>query len=217
VRRRVDWSVYLVTDTRLSAPRGVVATVAAAVDGGATAVQLRDPELDDRDFTALGRRLRRLLARTDVPLIVNDRAHLVDAIGADGLHVGQRDLGVRTARAMIGPERYLGVSVQTTDQVARVLALGVAVDYLGVGPVWAQSTKPDAAPPCGPEGLARIVAASPWPCVAIGGVDHGRVRAARACGASGIAVVSAVCGSADARAATMRLRTAWDDGERGHR
>jgi thiamine-phosphate pyrophosphorylase len=84
------------------------------------------------------------------------------------------------------------------------------LDYLGAGPVWPQTTKPDAAPPGGPERLAAVVAASPWPCVAIGGVGRGRIGAVRRAGASGIAVVSAICGQPDPAAAAAALRAEWD-------
>ncbi|WP_286346728.1 thiamine phosphate synthase [Frondihabitans sucicola] len=78
-----------------------------------------------------------------------------------------------------------------------------------MGPVWAQKTKPDAADPCGPEALAQMVAASPWPCVAIGGVDAGRLAMVRATGAAGAAVVSAICGRDDVEAATRLLVRSW--------
>ena len=91
-RRPVDLSLYLVTDTGLCGPRGVTTTVEAAVAGGATMVQLRDPGATDADFVALGLAVRQVLAGTGVPLIVDDRVHLVQDIGADGAHVGQRDM-----------------------------------------------------------------------------------------------------------------------------
>jgi thiamine-phosphate pyrophosphorylase len=212
-RPAVDWSVYLVTDTQLCAEVGVPATVAAALRGGATAVQLRDPDGEDREFAALGGLLAAQLAGTGVPLIVNDRAHLVARIGAAGVHVGQGDLDVTAARAVIGPGGILGLSVQTLDQLAGVLGRGDVIDYLGVGPVWAQSTKPDAAPPCGAESLARIVAASPWPCVAIGGIGPAQVPLVRAAGVAGAAVVSAICGRRDPEAAARELRDAWGAAE----
>ena len=209
-RPAADLSVYLVTDTRLCAAIGVPETVAAALRGGATAVQLRNPDCEDREFALLGALLAAQLAGTGVPLIVNDRAHLVARIGAAGVHVGQGDLEVTAARALIGPGGILGLSVQTLDQLAGVLDRGDVIDYLGVGPVWAQSTKPDAEAPCGPESLALIVDASPWPCVAIGGIGAGQVPLVRASGADGVAVVSAICGRPDPQAATRELRDAWD-------
>jgi thiamine-phosphate pyrophosphorylase len=210
--RPLDLSLYLVTDTVLCGPAGVPGTVSAAVAAGVTAVQLRDPAASDEELVLLGRALAACLRGTGVPLLVNDRVHLVGPIGADGAHVGQGDLDVAEARRLLGPGAVLGLSVQTPAQVDHAGALGPGViDYLGVGPVWSQTTKPDAAAPGGIAVLRQIVVASPWPCVAIGGVDGRRAPLVRAAGAAGIAVVSAVCGQPDVAAATAALRRAWDD------
>lgn len=210
-RTRLDLSLYLVTDTAMCGEFGVPATVSAAVSAGVTVVQLRDPAASDSELVALGRQVAAGLAGTGVPLLVNDRVHLVAAIGAAGAHIGQDDLEVARARRVLGPERVLGLSVQAVGHVdaARGHGLG-AVDYLGVGPVWPQATKPDAAAPGGLDTLADVVAVSPWPCVAIGGIDAERARLVRRTGAAGIAVVSAICGRPDVVAATRRLRRAWD-------
>lgn len=210
-RPGLDLSVYLVTDTWLCGSRGVPATVEAAVRGGATVVQLRDPHADDDEVVALGRAVAAVLHGTGVPLLVNDRVHLVEAIGAHGAHVGQSDLAVSQARAILGPDAYLGLSAQTPEHVAAARRHPLDdIDYLGVGPVWAQTTKPDAAAPVGLERLRRLRAASPWPCVAIGGIDAQRARLAREAGASGVAVVSAVCGRPDPEAATREICAAWE-------
>lgn len=208
--RPVDLTLYLVTDTGLCGARGVAATVAAAVRGGVTAVQVRDPQAPDDEVVRLGRSVAAALAGTGVPLIVNDRVHLVEAIGADGAHVGQGDLDPIAARALLGPAAVLGLSVQTLAHVEAATALPPGtVDHLGVGPVWWQATKLDAADPGGLETLAAIVRRSPVPCVAIGGIDAARVPSVRATGAAGVAVVSAVCGQPDPAAAARRLRAAW--------
>ena len=210
-RRALDLSLYLVTDTRLCGAVGVPATVAAAVGSGASAVQVRDPDAGDDDFVLLGRAVAEALQGLDIPLIVNDRVHLVSAIGADGAHIGQQDLDPRSAREMLGPDAVLGLSVQTVEQVAVARRDGLdLLDYLGVGPVWLQVTKPDAAAPSGLDRLRDITAASPWPCVAIGGIDADRAALARRHGAAGVAVVSAICGQPDAAEATRRIRNAWD-------
>ncbi|HEY5471870.1 MAG TPA: thiamine phosphate synthase, partial [Candidatus Limnocylindrales bacterium] len=88
------------------------------------------------------------------------------------------------------------------------------LDYLGVGPVWGTATKLDAAAPGGPEALSQITSASPWPCVAIGGITPERLSMIRRAGAAGVAVVSAICGQPDVVAATRTLRTGWDEGSR---
>ena len=210
-RRALDLSLYLITDTRLCGAVGVPATVAAAVGAGVSAVQVRDPEAGDDEFVLLGRSVAEALQGLDIPLIVNDRVHLVAAIGADGAHIGQHDLDPHSARKLLGPDAVLGLSVQTVDQVAVARREGAdLVDYLGVGPVWPQATKPDAAEPSGLDRLRDITAISPWPCVAIGGVDADRAAQARRHGAAGVAVVSAICGRPDVAAATRRIKIAWD-------
>ena len=207
----LDLSLYLVTDTALCGQLGVAATVSAAVGAGVTVVQLRDEQATDDDLVRLGRQIRAVLEGTGVPLIVNDRVHLVDAIGAQGAHVGQGDLGIGPARALLGPAAYLGLSAQTLEHVeaAREQA-GGTVDYLGIGPVWGTTTKLDAAVPGGLERLRQITALSHWPCVAIGGITLERVPQVRQAGAAGAAVVSAICGRPDVAAATRALRAAWD-------
>lgn len=210
-RAPLDLRLYLITDTRLCGAHGVARTVAEAVAAGATLVQLREPQGGDAEFVALGRELMQVLRGSGVPLIVNDRVHLVADIGADGAHVGQGDMHPVQARRLIGPERWLGLSVQTSVHLQAALELPAGtLDYLGVGPVWVQHTKPNAAPAGGPELLADIAHASPWPCVAIGGIDVSRVAQVRRCGAAGVSVVSAICGQPDVAVATRRLRAGWD-------
>jgi thiamine-phosphate pyrophosphorylase len=214
-RPLLDLSLYLVTDTALCGQFGVAATVSAAVGAGVTVVQLRDEHATDDELVSLGRQILAVLDGTDVPLIVNDRVHLVDAIGAHGGHVGQSDLGIGQARALLGPTAYLGLSAQTVEHVAtaREHADGT-VDYLGVGPVWGTATKLDAAAPGGLERLHQVTSASPWPCVAIGGISRQRLPRVRRAGAAGAAVVSAICGQPDVAAATRALRAAWDGASR---
>jgi thiamine-phosphate pyrophosphorylase len=208
---RLDLSLYLITDTALCGQFGVSATVTVAARAGVTVVQLRDPSATDDELVDLGRRVVTALKGTGVPLLVNDRVHLVEAIGAQGAHVGQSDLDIAEARALLGPAAYLGLSVQTVGHVARARAYGVrSLDYLGVGPVWAQTTKRDAGAPGGVERLRAIVSVSPWPCLAIGGVDADRVPLVRATGAAGVAIVSAICGRPDVAAASRAIRAAWD-------
>lgn len=214
-RPPLDLSLYLVTDTILCGQFGVAATVSAAVGAGVAVVQLRDVDATDDELVSLGREVAAVLSGTGVPLIVNDRAHLVDAIGADGVHVGQSDLEIDQARALVGPTAYLGLSVQTLEHVSVAREQGVeALDYLGVGPVWGTATKLDAAAAGGTEALSQITSVSPWPCVAIGGINVDRLSMVRRAGAVGVAVVSAICGQPDVAAATRTLRIGWDGASR---
>ncbi len=209
--RRIDPSVYLVTDTALCrGPAGVVETVRQAVLGGVTAVQVRDPPATTRELAALAAAVLEALRGTGIPLIVNDRVDVALAVGADGVHVGQDDLDPVAARRLIGPELHLGLSVSSDAELAEALGLPPGtVDLLGVGPIRDTPSKTDASPALGFDGLARICAASPLPCVAIGGLGVGDVVDLMASGAVGVAVISAICGRADPRAAARDLATAW--------
>jgi len=205
-----DLSLYLVTDQALCTEIGVEETVRLSVAHGASIVQLRDPVGSDEDIVRLGRALLPHTRSAGIPLIINDRVHLVEAIGADGAHIGQGDMSVNEAREILGPDALLGLSVQTLAHVTAAQESGLAtVDYLGVGPVWAQNTKPDAAAPGGVEVLSEIVQVSPWPCVAIGGIGLARIPEVRKSGAHGAAVVSAICGQPDVAAVTRELAHAW--------
>ncbi|API56221.1 thiamine-phosphate diphosphorylase (plasmid) [Rhizobium leguminosarum] len=198
-----DLWLYLVLDPDLCAGTGVVETARLAVAGGATMVQLRDKHAGTIRMIETGRALKQALDGTGALLIVNDDVEAAIAIGADGLHIGQEDMDAMRARAMIGPEMILGLSVES-EALANAVDPDL-VDYTGVGPVFATPTKADHKQPIGFDGLARLVKASPVPSVAIGGLKADHVAQVFAAGASGLAVVSAICGTPDPEAATRRI------------
>ncbi|MEQ1408269.1 thiamine phosphate synthase [Neorhizobium sp. Rsf11] len=201
--KNFDLSVYLVLDPDLCREIGMVETARLAVEGGATIVQLRDKHADTAQIIETGRALKAALAGARVPLIVNDDVEAAIAIGAAGLHVGQSDMVAAIARERIGRDMILGLSVETEELAQRIDTS--VVDYVGIGPVFATVTKPDHKQPIGFDGLARIVAAAPVPAVAIGGIKAEHAGPALAAGARGIAVVSAICGQPDPKAATRRI------------
>lgn len=207
--RSLDLSLYLVTDPRLCAAHGLVATVRDAVAGGVTVVQLRDKDAPDEVLIAQGRALKAALAGTGVPLIVNDRIRVAAVICADGVHVGQADAGIDAARALLGPDAIVGLSIQTVEH-ARAVA-GLPIDYVGIGPVFATATKADHAVPLGCDGLAAVRAATTLPAVAIGGLRAEHVACVLHAGCDGLAVVSAICGTPDPRAAAAGLGRAIAD------
>ncbi|NKK77348.1 thiamine phosphate synthase [Rhizobium leguminosarum] len=198
-----DLSLYLVLDPDLCAGIGMVETARLAVAGGATMVQLRNKHAGTIRMIETGRALKQALDGTGALLIVNDDVEAAIAIGADGLHIGQEDMDAMRARAMIGPEMILGLSVES-EALANAVDPDL-VDYTGVGPVFATPTKTDHKQPIGFDGLARLVKASPVPSVAIGGLKADHVAEVFAAGASGLAVVSAICGTPDPEAATRRI------------
>lgn len=178
-----------------------------AVNGGARTVQLRCKTMADPELRALGHALKRALAPYDVRLIVNDRADIARVIGADGVHIGQSDGDPVDIRGAIGPDMILGLSIENPSQIFKIPAN--TIDYIGAGPVFDTATKPDHAPAISMTGLQEIVAASPVPAVAIGGLAQSHVADVKATGAAGIAVISAISGAANPEAAARALSQAW--------
>lgn len=208
-----DLTLYLVTDTeQCGGPDGVVATVEAALHGGVTFVQVRDPGASDDDFLALARRVVEVCHAAGVPCVLNDRVHLVRDAGADGAHVGQGDMAPTDARALLGPEAIIGLSCQEVAHVEAAAQLPAGtVDHLGLGPVYDQQTKPDAAAAQGPSHIARLASLATVPTVAIGGVNLERLDEVRATGVDGACVVSAICRAPDPESAARALRTRWEE------
>lgn len=206
MRRVVDLTLYYVTDTPLSAGRGLIETAVMAARGGATLVQLRDPLAKAGWLVEQGRALVAALKPFGVPLIVNDRPDVAHAVGAAGVHVGQGDLPPEAAREILGPEAIVGLSITHPDQIADVP--WDLVDHLGIGPVVSRGVKSDAAEPMGYEGLAACVRLSRRPVVAIGGMTVDAVPEAIAAGADGVAVVAAIAGAEDPEDAAAAFRTA---------
>lgn len=203
---RQSLSLYLVTDPHLCADEGVVETVAAAVRGGVSFVQLRDKDATTEQRIALALQIKDALAGLSIPLVINDDVEAALASDVDGVHVGQEDMDVRRVRQLIGPDKILGLSVETAA-AARATDPAV-VDYVGAGPVFATQTKQDHKQPTGFDGLQVICSSVQLPSVAIGGLKTEHCQAALAAGADGVAVVSAICGQRDPEAAARTLRAA---------
>jgi thiamine-phosphate pyrophosphorylase len=214
MRRRTafDPTLYLVTDPGLAGNRPLAEVVAQAVKGGVTLVQLRDKEAGGRALLDEARALKALLDPLGVPLIVNDRVDVAVAAGAAGCHVGQSDLPAAAARALLGPEAILGVSLDAVDQIRAVDP--EIVDYVAHGPFAATATKPDAGGPVGAAGLAAVRARTKLPLVAIGGIDANNAGDAVRAGADGIAVVSAIVAAAAPEGASRALLGAIETARR---
>ena len=195
--------LYLVLEAR---PRGEDprALLEAALRGGVDLVQLREKQLDDEALVAAADPFRSACAEHGALFVLNDRPDLVEACGADGVHVGRTDAAVEEARDLVGPDRLLGLSVSTADELRDV----GGSDYVGVT-AFATPTKDDAV--AGGLDLLRAAAGSltvPW--FAIGGVDLSNVGAVCAAGAPGVAVVRAVRDADDPENAARTLRRALD-------
>ncbi|WP_150307888.1 thiamine phosphate synthase [Planctomonas psychrotolerans] len=205
---------YLVTDPVLCGERGVLSVISAAVDGGATTVQIREKTASARDLFELTVRASEIIAGR-ARLIVDDRVDVFLAARAegarvDGVHVGQTDLPVAVVRALVGTEAVVGLTANTSAHLAAVAELpSGTVDYLGVGVIRPTATKPGHPEPLGIAGFAALAAATDLPCVAIGGVHLDDTAGLRAAGAAGRAVVSAICAADDPERVARAFAAAW--------
>lgn len=184
-------------------------TVAEAVAHGVTAVQLRSKLLNDGPFLALARAVKGICDVHAVPVFINDRVDIALATGADGVHVGMDDLPLAAVRSLVGKDVLLGYSPATTQQLADGVAAGS--DYVGLGPVFATSSKADAGTAIGPEGIRLLAGSSSVPTVGIGGITPENAAEVIAAGADGVAVISAILRSGDPANSTARLRRTVDE------
>jgi thiamine-phosphate pyrophosphorylase len=202
-RNPIDYSLYLVTDRGLARGRAMLTIVRAAVQGGVTCVQLREKTCSTREFIEEALAIREFLRSRGVPLIINDRVDVALAVGADGVHLGQKDMPLAAARAIVTDTMVIGISVESVADA--VAAQGGGADYLGASPIFATPTKIDAAAPLELAGLQAIRRAVHIPLVGIGGLNRQTAAAVVRCGADGLAVVSAIMAAEDPEQAAREL------------
>jgi thiamine-phosphate diphosphorylase len=178
----------------------------AAIRGGITALQLRCKNGRDRSTLELAKSLREVCVTRGVLFIVNDRVDIALAARADGVHLGVDDLPLEHARELGGPTFVLGYSPETDEQTRQAAKRGAS--YLGVGPVFATATKPDAGNPIGLAAISHRAANSGIPVIAIGGITAANAPAVVEAGACGVAVVSAIAGAPDPESAVRQFRIA---------
>ena len=187
--KKEDLLLYAVTDRSWLRGETLYAQVEKALYGGATMIQLREKELDRADFAAEAMDIGALCRMRGVPFIVNDDVEIALKTGADGVHVGQSDMEAGSVRAMLGPDKILGVSAQTVEQA--LLAQARGADYLGVGAVFPTGSKADATD-VSYETLRDICRAVSIPVIAIGGITGENVAQLAGSGIHGVAVISAI-------------------------
>ncbi len=192
--------LYVVTDERPD-HQTLLETIEAAIEGGATAVQLRRKGDLGKRFVQLGRALRTLTRERDVLFFVNDRVDVAMLVDADGVHIGQDDISCADARRLMG-NKIIGVSASSIEQA--MIAEQDGADYLGVGSVYSTSSKPDA-DFTGMNGLSAITQATTLPVVAIGGIHKENLTEVMRAGADGIAVVSAIMSAPNPKTAAQIL------------
>lgn len=199
----VKLRLYAVTDRAWAADEdALMDQIAAAIDGGAGIVQLREKHLDHDAFLREARRFVALCREKGVISIINDAVDIAAAVGADGVHVGQSDLAAGRAREVLGPDKLIGVSAHSVEEALAAQAAGA--DYLGVGAAFVTGTKADAAP-ISRDTIRSITAAVDIPVVAIGGISRDNITELAGCGLDGVAVVSALFAQKDVKAAAKEL------------
>lgn len=195
--------LYAVTDqTWLKEGQTLPSVCEKVLENGATFLQIREKDLEEAAFETEAARLKALCARYHVPYVVNDSVEIALHIDADGVHVGQSDIKGRDIRAMIGPDRILGISAGTAEEA--IAAEKAGADYIGVGAVFGTSTKKNARN-LTVEKLREIRSAVSIPVVAIGGINASNLMELRGSGVDGVAVVSAIFAAEDPGKATAQL------------
>ena len=199
----INFRLLLVTDRHQIGGRSLPAVLRDAVDGGASAIQLRERDLTTAELVSLSREIQAVTAPRSVSLLVNDRVDLVLALNLTGVHLRANSLPVTVARRLLGPDRMVGASTHSVDEVRQANKDGA--DYLVFGPIFDTVTKRSFGAPLGLDALADACRRSTVPVFAIGGVTSSRVRDVRRAGAHGVAVIGAVLTRDDVAAATQEL------------
>ncbi|MBC3791417.1 thiamine phosphate synthase [Spirosoma utsteinense] len=204
--------LYLVTDGPIARQAGhtLPYVVEEACRAGVRWVQLREKDLSTRDFLDVATQLKRITQAYEARLIINDRVDIALAVDADGVHVGQDDMPHALVRRLIGPNRIIGLSVNTLAELEA--ARDTDLDYFGVATIFPTGTKPDTSSLLGLAGLRVICQRANRPTFAIGGINAATIQSIRETGATGAAVVSAICGHPSPYEATRALIKLLDNG-----
>ena len=199
--------LYAVTNRHWLGNQTLLEQVQEALDGGATCIQLREKQLDDKTFLQEAIEIQKLCKEYHVPFIVNDNVEIAKDMHADGIHVGQSDMEALDVRKALGNDVILGVSAQTVEQAKKAEAHGA--DYLGVGAVFPTGSKDDA-DDVSHETLQAICEAVSIPVIAIGGITQDNVKELAGSGIVGIAVISAIFAQQHITQATKDLKQATE-------
>lgn len=204
----MNYDLYIITDQRISHGKSHLEVAEAALAGGATVIQFRDKEMKDSEGIVVCQEIYKLTKKKGVSFIVNDRVEVVKAVDADGVHLGQEDMSFSSARRILGKEKIIGISVETVEQALKAVEGGA--DYLGIGPIYPTTTKPDAGKALGIARLKEIRESVNIPIVAIGGINENNLEEVLRAGADGVAVISAIVSAPDITEACRKLKNKID-------
>lgn len=195
--------LHVITDTSLQTRFTHPQLAELAIQGGTDTIQFRQKQGTTRELVDIAQQMQEICTRYNVPLIVNDRADIALAVGAEGTHFGQDDMQVAIGRRILSTETIIGASARTEEKILEAISQGA--DYIGYGPIYQTASKSNAENPKGLETLQRMCEIAPCPVIAIGGITIDTVADVMRVGAHGIAVISAVCGQKDPLEATRNL------------
>ncbi|MCQ8865712.1 thiamine phosphate synthase [Vibrio splendidus] len=196
------YKLYLVTDDQQDLETLKV-VVEQAVAGGVTMVQVREKHGDVRAFIERAQAVKSILVGSGVPLIINDRVDVALAVDADGLHLGQSDMPAELARQLIGPDKILGLSIETEQQLQEADSL--PIDYIGLSALFTTPTKTNLKKHWGYDGIKMALETTKLPIVGIGGINESNIPQLVESGIHGLALVSAICHAEDPKQATRDL------------
>jgi thiamine-phosphate pyrophosphorylase len=211
MQKAINLDLYLVTDRDLSMGRSLEWVVEKAVKGGVTIVQLREKDMETRDFIEEAQRIQKILKRYNIPLLINDRVDVALAVGADGVHLGQKDMPYHMTRSILGENAIIGLSVESIEQAKE--ANQFDVDYIAISPVFTTPTKEELTEELGIEGVKKITHLSKHPSVGIGSIKTHNAQDIIRAGADGVAVVSGICSADDPEEAASELRKKVQQGK----
>lgn len=197
------FDLYLVTDRTLTRGRDLLWVLEQALEGGVNAVQLREKDLAGRELFDLAEKISRLCERYGASLFINDRVDVALAVDAAGVQLGKTSVPIEAARSLLGPERLIGASIHSLDELNDATRSGA--DFVLFGPVYFTPSKASFGAPQGLAALQKIVATSALPVYAIGGLTEQNVEAVRNLGVHGIALIAAIISAARPKETTQRL------------
>jgi len=199
----MDLSFYVITAEKIEGDRSHFDVAKAAIEGGATAIQFREKNKSSQELMKIAEELHRVTKKLKIPLIINDRIDIAQAVEAEGVHLGQEDIPVKTARQILGPDAIIGISCGNVKEAIKAECDGAS--YIGVGPVFFTLTKEVAREAIGIEGFIKIKESVDLPVIAIGGITSKNVGAIMKAGADGVAVISEVAFASNMKEASCNL------------
>lgn len=207
MKQQIDYSIYLVTDRDLMSTETLEEAVEIAIKGGTTLVQLREKDCSSLDFYTTAVNVKKITDKYNIPLLINDRLDIAQAVNAAGIHIGQSDMPCRIARKILGENKIIGVSAGCLEEALKAQEDGA--DYIGVGAVYATGTKKDATAITMDE-LKKIKKSIHIPMVVIGGINKERVKDFKGVGIDGLAIVSAIIAQQDIKKATEDIKQEFE-------